>query len=210
MCAGRSSRKELDFIKLMKGSRKVYPSDSVSEFWVEFYGPENTPYEDGVWFIHVQLPLEYPFKSPSIGFSNPIFHPNVDESSGSVCLDVINQTWTPMYELQNIFDLFLPHLLRYPNPSDPLNSDAGARLRNDPVGYATFVQKHVAVYATRKAALETLPLSVQGVSECANSSGESKAVSSDEGCSATPQGLGEATAACFMDEEDYEPDAIDI
>lgn len=26
-------------------------------------------------------------------------------SSGSVCLDVINQTWTPMYELVNVFEV---------------------------------------------------------------------------------------------------------
>ncbi|GBE60423.1 ubiquitin-conjugating enzyme, putative [Babesia ovata] len=28
-----------------------------------------------------------------------MLHPNVDESSGSVCLDVINETWTPIYTL---------------------------------------------------------------------------------------------------------------
>lgn len=144
-------------MKLMSSSRKVYPSDTISEFWIEFVGPENTPYEDGVWVLHVVLPVEYPFRSPSIGFSNRILHPNVDEASGSVCLDVINQTWTPMYELENIFDVFLPHLLRYPNPSDPLNPDAANRLQRDPLAYAAYVREHVALHATREKALSCIP-----------------------------------------------------
>mmetsp|Transcript_16997 Transcript_16997/g.27638 ORF Transcript_16997/g.27638 Transcript_16997/m.27638 type:complete len:106 (-) Transcript_16997:538-855(-) len=72
-------------------------SGSVNDFYVKFRGPKDSLYEEGVWKIHVTLPTEYPYKSPSIGFCNTMYHPNVDESSGSVCLDVINQTWSPMF-----------------------------------------------------------------------------------------------------------------
>lgn len=72
--------------------------------------------------------------------------------SGSVCLDVINQTWSPMFgefniwsftsivahsvlDMMNIFEVFLPQLLRYPNPNDPLNGEAAALLMRHPKEY---------------------------------------------------------------------------
>ncbi|KAK9280200.1 hypothetical protein L1049_013887 [Liquidambar formosana] len=105
------------------------------------------PYHGGVWRIRVELPDAYPYKSPSIGFVNKIYHPNVDEMSGSVCLDVINQTWSPMFDLVNVFEVFLPQLLLYPNPSDPLNGEAAALMMRDRTTYEQRVKEYCEKYA---------------------------------------------------------------
>ncbi|KAG7814146.1 hypothetical protein KL921_000420 [Ogataea angusta] len=121
--------------------------DNMQEFYVNFEGPKDSPYEGGLWRIHVELPDQYPYKSPSIGFQNKIFHPNIDESSGSVCLDVINQTWSPMFDIFNIFETFLPQLLNYPNAADPLNGDASSLYMRDKNLYVEKVKMYVKNYA---------------------------------------------------------------
>lgn len=125
--------------------------DSLAEFSVKFNGPKDSPYQGGVWRVRVELPPNYPYKSPSIGFTNKIYHPNVDLASGSVCLDVINQTWSPMYDLVNIFEVFLPQLLLYPNPTDPLNGEAAAFMLKEPEKYSNKVKEYVQKYASAAA-----------------------------------------------------------
>ncbi|KAG0651587.1 Ubiquitin-ligase 8 [Hyphodiscus hymeniophilus] len=137
----------------MSSPRRRIETDTTNrqEFYVRFKGPEETPFQGGLWKVHVELPDQYPYKSPSIGFVNRIFHPNIDELSGSVCLDVINQTWSPMFDMINIFEVFLPQLLRYPNPTDPLNGEAAALLMREPKSYEA---KYVTKYASKDAADE--------------------------------------------------------
>lgn len=45
-----------------------------------------------------------------------------------------------MYDMINIFEVFLPQLLRYPNPSDPLNGEAAAMLMREPKSYEAKVK----------------------------------------------------------------------
>lgn len=141
----------MDVMKLMMSDYNVEMiNDGLNEFNVIFHGPKESPYEGGVWKIHVELPDAYPYKSPSIGFANKIFHPNVDALSGSVCLDVINQSWSPMFDLLNIFEVFLPQLLLYPNPSDPLNGDAASLMMKDRKQYELKVKEYLERYAKKE------------------------------------------------------------
>ncbi|XP_024630807.2 ubiquitin-conjugating enzyme E2 4 [Medicago truncatula] len=82
---------------------------------------DTRPYQEGIWKIRVELPDAYPYKSASIVFVNKIYHPNVGEMSGSVCLEVINQTWSPMFDLVNALD--------------PLNGEAASLMMRDCAAY---------------------------------------------------------------------------
>ena len=150
----KNKRKEIDIRKLVFKGYEVDNQNESNKFDFvvnNFKGPKDSLYEGGKWKIHVLLPENYPYKSPSIGFLNKIYHPNVDENSGSVCLDVINQNWSPLFDLTNIFDVFLPQLLLYPNPKDPLNSEAADMLLKTPKQYEEKVKNYVKIYAKDEA-----------------------------------------------------------
>jgi len=43
-------------------------------------------------------------------------------------------------DMMNIFEVFLPQLLRYPNPNDPLNGEAAALMMRHPKEYESKVK----------------------------------------------------------------------
>ncbi|KPP70290.1 ubiquitin-conjugating enzyme E2 H-like [Scleropages formosus] len=122
-------RMDTDVVKLIESKHEVTILSGLNEFVVKFYGPQGR-------------------------FMNKIFHPNIDEASGTVCLDVINQTWTALYDLTNIFESFLPQLLAYPNPIDPLNGDAAAMYLHRPEEYKQKIKEYIQKYATEEALKE--------------------------------------------------------
>ena len=47
----------------------------------------------------------YPYQSPTVKFTTPCFHPNVD-SHGNICLDILKEKWSALYEvvLKTVFN----------------------------------------------------------------------------------------------------------
>lgn len=123
-----ASRRKLADISALSTSYKdkcpFIVNDSNSHIETFIFGPEDTPYSGKKWKISIDLPIDYPFKPPEVKFIDRIFHPNISAGTGTICLDVIKNKWTPVFNLLTIIDILIPQLLTYPNPDSALNGDA--------------------------------------------------------------------------------------
>ncbi len=73
--------------------------------------------------VLIDLLREYPYPGGvEVYWLTPIFHPNIREKDGAVCIQLVN-AWR---ESQNLVSLVqgLYHLLENPNPQSPLNEEA--------------------------------------------------------------------------------------
>ncbi|TRY81614.1 hypothetical protein DNTS_031008, partial [Danionella cerebrum] len=81
-------------------------------------GPNDSPYQGGVFFLTIHFPTDYPFKPPKVAFTTKIYHPNIN-SNGSICLDILRSQWSPALTVSKVL-LSICSLLCDPNPDDPL------------------------------------------------------------------------------------------
>eukprot|EP01105_Mastigella_eilhardi_P014100 TRINITY_DN3203_c0_g1_i2.p1 TRINITY_DN3203_c0_g1~~TRINITY_DN3203_c0_g1_i2.p1 ORF type:complete len:153 (+),score=34.46 TRINITY_DN3203_c0_g1_i2:68-526(+) len=105
------------------------------------FGPEDTLWEGGTFKLQVQFSEEYPNKPPKVKFLSKIFHPNV-YADGSICLDILQNQWSPIYDIAAILTS-IQSLLSDPNPNSPANSEAARLYQESKREYARRVQEVV-------------------------------------------------------------------
>uniref|UniRef100_A0A8C9TEV3 Ubiquitin conjugating enzyme E2 B n=1 Tax=Scleropages formosus TaxID=113540 RepID=A0A8C9TEV3_SCLFO len=76
----------------------------------------------GTFKLVIEFSEEYPNKPPTVRFISKMFHPNV-YADGSICLDILQNRWSPTYDVSSILTS-IQSLLDEPNPNSPANSQA--------------------------------------------------------------------------------------
>ncbi|KAI4661122.1 uncharacterized protein J4E79_004932 [Alternaria viburni] len=97
-------------------------------------GPVGTPYAAGVWRLHLDIPLTYPTAPPTAQFRTRLWHPNIDEATGAVCVETLKRDWSSTLKLRDVL-VTISCLLIQPNPASALNEAAGKLATEDWDGY---------------------------------------------------------------------------
>lgn len=102
----------------------------------------------GLFHLSLSLPPTYPNNPPTITFKTPCCHPNVNFSTGEICLDLLKTSWTPAYGLVSSLEAVQQLLSAGGEADSPLNLDIAKLMREgDLVGAEALVRLYTRMYA---------------------------------------------------------------
>lgn len=119
--------------------------DDLAKWDATIFGPEGTPYENGIFKMKIEFTSEYPFKPPIIYFVTKIYHCNIN-SSGGICLDILSKNWSPALSIGKVL-ISICSLLAEPNPNDPLVPQIAQLLRTDKALHDINAREYTIKYA---------------------------------------------------------------
>lgn len=64
-------------------------NNDIFHWKVTMLGPEKTPYEGGLFMLQIDFPENYPKSRPHAKFVTKMYHRNVDEKSGNICITTL-------------------------------------------------------------------------------------------------------------------------
>lgn len=108
---------------------------SLAEIVAEIEGPEDTPYHTRYFQLKLVLSTDFPSKPPRGYFLTKIYHPNVDPTTGAICVNTLKKDWTPATSLSHVLTV-IRCLLIVPFPESSLNDEAGKNFMDSYDEYA--------------------------------------------------------------------------
>lgn len=125
------------------------PSD-MTKIRAQITGPEDSPFEGGIFLLSVNVTARYPFEPPRCRFLTPLYHPNVD-SGGRICLDTLKSppagSWSPAVSLPSLL-LSIRSLMAEPNPDDGLVPDISELYKRNPAEWQREARRRTRAEAT--------------------------------------------------------------
>ena len=86
----------------IKGISAFPEQDNLFSWIATVEGPADTPYVGLSYKLSLKFPSSYPYQPPTVLFTTPCFHPNVDLAGGHICLDILKDKWSAIYNVQTI------------------------------------------------------------------------------------------------------------
>jgi len=121
-------------------------NDDIFNWQATIIGPEDSPYQGGVFTLNIVFSNEYPFKPPKCNFITKIYHPNIN-SQGGICLDILKDNWSPALTVNKLL-LSICSLLTDPNPDDPLVLEIAQLYKSDKEEYNRRAKEFTLFYAS--------------------------------------------------------------
>ena len=130
----------------IKKAERIGSSDL--QWKIVFDGPEETPYEDGIFTLKLIFPENYPKKGPEALFLTKMFHPNIRESDQHVCISLLNN-WNETTSVEFIiFGIF--EIIMDPKVEGAYDNEATKLLKDNEEAYFDKVEEYVYNYAQKE------------------------------------------------------------
>lgn len=113
--------------------------DNIYTWEATILGPNDTPWQDGMYKMRLTFNDQYPAQAPAVEFLTEMFHPNIQQN-GKVCMDTIQEKWSPVYTV-NMILMSVQSLLTDPNPNSAANPEAAKVYHTNRIAYEKKVRQ---------------------------------------------------------------------
>lgn len=148
MATLRRIQKEITDIKNnpIEGLNVEPQEDNLFEWKCTIKGASDSPYKGGSFNFNLSLPVNFPFKAPTVTFTTKIYHPGINEE-GAICVPVLRDEWKPTVTLSSVL-LTIKEKVNNPSTDDPFEPDIAAVLKNDKSKFNQTARDWIKKYAS--------------------------------------------------------------